>query len=478
MLRLVRNTSRKLHRYVHRHNHLNLYKSRSLLTLAIESSCDDTSVAILEKYGPAAAKLHFHERTTADTLAYGGVHPIIALESHQRSLAKLVKKAISFLPAASAGNQNEETANSSSDEANHNTAWQVSRDAIWCKESARYLKKPDLICVTRGPGMRPNLFTGIDTAKGLSVAWQIPIIGVHHMQAHALTPRLVCALERAGQDGNPERQAGGEFAKIEDHTKYLNKNSVEPSFPFLSLLVSGGHTLLVHSRSLTSHEIWASTSDIAIGDAIDKIARCVLPSDVLRQSKTTMYGALLEQFAFGNENKDNMDETTNPYSYTPPATKSDILNRRRSSCFHWGLSPPLTVTKGGLHCKDMRYCFSGILSSVARFMSRKIAPDGSVTDEKRDPESVSLAERQEMAREAMRVAFEHLATRVMMGLNMSQQQQQQQQQREGRENEHEAEKINTLVLSGGVAANRFLRHVYVPPLSFLSAVFASSIFPL
>ena len=472
MLCLVRNTYRNSYQYVYRHSCQSPHKSRSLLTLAIESSCDDTSVAILEKDSrSAAAKLHFHEKITADTLAYGGVHPIIALESHQQNLAKLVKKAISFLPISSVVDRNEGTASSNNEEANHNATSQVSRDTIWCRRSARYLKKPDFVCVTRGPGMRPNLFTGIDTAKGLSVAWQVPIVGVHHMQAHALTPRLVCALERAGNDGDLERRADGGLAKNEEDITHLKYGVIQPSFPFLSLLVSGGHTLLVHSRSLTSHEIWASTSDIAIGDAIDKIARQVLPSDMLRQSKTTMYGALLEQFAFGtdindNEKKledDSKNNASNPYSYSPPITKTDILNRRRSSRYHWGFTPPLTVTKGGSHCKDMKYSFSGIFSSVTRFMSRKIALDGGVTHEDRDPESVSLAERREMAREAMRVAFEHLATRVMMGLDMSRKQQQ-----EGQENGYEADKINTLVLSGGVAANRFLRYVFVLPWSFLS----------
>ena len=111
---------------------------RCLVTLAIETSCDDTSVAILEtKAAPetaaAVATLHFHEKVTSDNAAFNGVHPLAALESHQENLARLVRAATAHFPSG--------------------------RD------------RPDFVSVTRGPGMRSNLFTGLDTAKGLAVAW-------------------------------------------------------------------------------------------------------------------------------------------------------------------------------------------------------------------------------------------------------------------------------------------------------------------
>jgi len=114
-------------------------RSRYLMTLAIETSCDDTSVAVLEKRtcqntGLTAAKLHFHKKITANNVAFNGIHPLVALESHQENLAQLVSEAIEHLP--------------------DNTL-------------------PDFVSVTRGPGMRSNLFTGLDTAKGLAVAWRV-----------------------------------------------------------------------------------------------------------------------------------------------------------------------------------------------------------------------------------------------------------------------------------------------------------------
>lgn len=112
------------------------------MTLAVETSCDDTSVAVVEKGvhdGNTVARLHFHKKLTSNNTQFQGVYPLVALKSHQENLANLVAEAIDHLPA---------------------------------HDGVRRL--PDFVAVTRGPGMRSNLFTGLDTAKGLAVAWQVP----------------------------------------------------------------------------------------------------------------------------------------------------------------------------------------------------------------------------------------------------------------------------------------------------------------
>lgn len=321
---------------------------RSLLTLAIETSCDDTSVAILEKHDAAsgsrpnapAATLHFHEKVTANTSAYNGIHPIIALESHQSELAPLVEKAMDHLP----------------------------------KEAGR-VKKPDFISVTRGPGMRSNLSVGLDTAKGLSLAWQIPLLAVHHMQAHALTPRLMSAL------------------------RFPANSPPTPAFPFLTLLVSGGHTMLIDSTALTEHTILATTGDIALGDCLDKAARAILPIHLVLPP----YGRALEKFAFPAGSAD--------YHYTAPVKREEEL-RRRFTKYGWGLGPPLAESKGGRSSKKMAYSFSGLLSSIERFVKYDVNPtSGTPTKQLRPVEKPSDDERRDMAREVNRVAFEHLADR-------------------------------------------------------------------
>jgi N6-L-threonylcarbamoyladenine synthase len=127
------------------------------MTLAIETSCDDTSVAIIEKgshNGRATAQLHFHKKVTSNNTEYQGVHPLLSLQSHQENLANLVKEAIGFLPLQ---------------HGSPNSTQGKADSAI--SPAKRIL--PDFISVTRGPGMRSNLSTGLDTAKGLAVAWQV-----------------------------------------------------------------------------------------------------------------------------------------------------------------------------------------------------------------------------------------------------------------------------------------------------------------
>lgn len=169
--------------------------------LAIETSCDDTCVALLDRQ-PGSVQLIQHIKHTLDSTADGGIIPTRAMDHHQQSISLISRQLI---------DQNK-------------------------------LDKPDLICVTRGPGMKGSLSVGLDFAKGLSVAWGVPMVGVHHMLGHLLTPRF----ESSGK---------------------------APQWPFLTLLISGGHTMLVLSTGLLKHVILCESIDVACGDAVDKCAR-------------------------------------------------------------------------------------------------------------------------------------------------------------------------------------------------------------
>lgn len=265
-------------------------------------------------------------------------------------------------------------------------------------QSLEISQKPDLIAVTRGPGMLAALATGIDTAKGLSVAWGIPLIGVHHMQAHALTPRLVAALN--GGEGGVE-------------------------FPFMTLLVSGGHTILLESRGLTSHKILAETIDIALGDMVDKCARRLLPEEVMDSyPEAVSYGAALEKFCFPEKEPE--------YAYhpgrTPERKREDEEKVKRWG--EWKLCRPLTKNEKARFSDAFSFC--GLGSTLDRYFSMK---DGG-------PESISVEERKALGREVMMVAFEHVASRIVTSL--------------------EASKTppSALVISGGVAANKFLKNMF------------------
>lgn len=298
----------------------------------------------------------YHKTITSSNRIYGGVHPIVSLESHQHNLAPLIKDALNTIKV-----------------------------------------KPDLIAVTRGPGMGAALSVGLDTANGLAACMDIPIVGVHHMQAHALTPRLHYGLTNKSKD-------------------------IRPSFPFLTLLVSGGHTILLESSSLTEHKLLAESQNIAIGDCLDKAARELLPKEQWGgDGGHVAYGKILEDFAFPN------GEADWGFYHPPGAPEREIRTEKLGALYDFNLSAPLT--QKSRHLKLMAFSFTGLGTSVER-MVRKEGIDDSL--------------KQLVARELFVCAFEHLAKRIHMALETM--------------GERAKEGI-PLVVSGGVASNRFLRHL-------------------
>lgn len=352
------------------------------------------------------AVLHFHKKITADNSKYQGIHPIIALDSHQVNLAILVQEALQSLPPFVPNNPD--------------TAISSKSISVYEPSGQRWKvkQKPDFVSVTRGPGMRSSLSTGLDTAKGLAVAWQVPLLGVHHMQAHSLTPRLVSALEKDTKAKSAD----------EDSTK----SRYEPTFPYLSLLISGGHTLVVYTTSLTSHTILATTIDIAVGDCLDKCARDILPSTILAASAEPMYGRLLEHFVFPS--------SATKYAYIPPRCRTEELARKPTQ-WGWALTPPLAET-GSQRSKNkgMQFSFTSTGSTVKRIVEDRIKEGGMAADERRA-----------LARDVMKLAFEHLASRAVTALQTLQNSEKKEPEPHNR--------VRALVVSGGVASNRFLRHI-------------------
>lgn len=358
-------------------------RQQNLLTLAIESSCDDTSVAVLEKHANNSATLHFHSKITSDNRAYGGIHPLAAHESHQKNLAGLLSIALERLPKP---------------DGEANQSHKISENTLMVGH--RLVRKPHFITVTRGPGMRASLITGIDTAKGLAVGLQVPLLGVNHMQAHALTPRLVSAMDASLSNGSC----------IE----------IDPEFPFLSLLISGGHTMLVFSRSIWDHTILANTNDLALGDMLDKSARAMLPTSYSSQFSNVMYGRALEEFTF--------PRPSDRHNYTPPKA-SPIARDGSKQGYHWKITPPY-VCPGpeGMAKYANQFSFSGIGSKARSIMEKSPnMPDD---------------ERRCLAKSVMTVAFEHIGSRVLFALQRK-----------------DLNDIKALVVSGGVASNQLLRTI-------------------
>jgi N6-L-threonylcarbamoyladenine synthase len=166
--------------------------------LGIETSCDETGVAVYNtERGLLAHALHSQVDLHA---VYGGVVPEIASRDHIRMLLPLIQ--------------------------------QVMREAA--------IDKPDAIAYTAGPGLVGALMVGGGMANGLGLAWDCPVIPVHHMEGHLVAPML--------EDKPPE-------------------------FPFLALLVSGGHSMLIAVRALGDYRLLGTTVDDAVGEAFDKTAK-------------------------------------------------------------------------------------------------------------------------------------------------------------------------------------------------------------
>jgi N6-L-threonylcarbamoyladenine synthase len=171
-----------------------------MLVLGIESSCDETGVALYDtRDGLLADALHsqiaLHE-------AYGGVVPELASRDHVRRVVPLIRQTL--------------------------------------QQADKTLADLDAVAYTAGPGLAGALLVGASVAESLALALSIPAVGVHHLEGHLLSPLL----------GNPP-----------------------PTFPFVALLVSGGHSQFMAVHDVGQYELLGETVDDAAGEAFDKTAQ-------------------------------------------------------------------------------------------------------------------------------------------------------------------------------------------------------------
>jgi N6-L-threonylcarbamoyladenine synthase len=179
---------------------MKLGNNMSLLrVLGIETSCDETAVALVREDRTILAHKIYSQ--IDDHLRFGGVVPELAARAHLARLPELVRATL--------------------------------------EESQLSLKDVDAIAVTAGPGLLGGVIIGVMVAKAMAVALNKPIIAVNHLEAHALTVRLV----------------------------------EDVPFPYMLLMVSGGHTQLLWVRGVGSYELLGTTLDDAVGEAFDKTAR-------------------------------------------------------------------------------------------------------------------------------------------------------------------------------------------------------------
>jgi N6-L-threonylcarbamoyladenine synthase len=223
--------------------------------LAIETSCDETALSIIQTESLHVAEPNF--RVLSDIVIsqidvhaeYGGVFPALAKREHAKNLTPLLQQSLK-----NAGLYLESRGDNTLDQS---IKEMLEREPEMFNDLQRLLstiKKPeiDVIMVTHGPGLAPALWVGVNFARALSVIWDIPIIPVNHMEGH-ITSIL---LKENYQNRDQALLPLGNF-----------------QFPLLALLISGGHTQLVLVKNWCAYEIIGETIDDAVGEAFDKVAR-------------------------------------------------------------------------------------------------------------------------------------------------------------------------------------------------------------
>jgi N6-L-threonylcarbamoyladenine synthase len=208
--------------------------------LAIETSCDDTGISILEVDNKpnfkvlsniVSSQIEIHKQ-------YGGVFPAMAKREHQKNIIPVLTESLK-----------ESGLLNTSKPANKVKLKELEKilehEPELFKKIVPFFKKyqkPDIdfITVTNGPGLEPCLWVGVNLAKALSYFWNIPVVPVNHIESHILVNTL------------------------------QNKNI---KFPAIALIVSGGHTQIILVKKIGDYKILGETRDDAAGECFDKAAR-------------------------------------------------------------------------------------------------------------------------------------------------------------------------------------------------------------
>lgn len=374
-----------------------------MLILSIETSCDETAISLIEASGtinePVFAVLGNALHSQAETHAeYGGVFPSLAKREHARNLVPILASCILHAQKSSAGSAvgtgsavafTTFKANLSQEkikeietilEREHSLA-----ESFFTFIREHELSNIDAIAVTEGPGLEPALWVGINFARALSVALDKPVIPVNHMEGHIVSVLM------ASDTQIPELQQADE-----ESFGTILPAAITPrvNFPALALLISGGHTELVHIEGWHAYKVLGATKDDAVGEAFDKVARLL-----------------------------NL-----PYPGGPKISKLADESRAKGLLTKelWNFPRPM------LKSVDYHFSFSGLKTSVLYAVKKKTEDaSGKKVSGLNDTERATLAEE-----------FENAVTEVLV---------------EKTKRALEETNAQTLILGGGVIANTFIR---------------------
>jgi N6-L-threonylcarbamoyladenine synthase len=323
-------------------------RSRPFTVLGIESSCDDTGAAVVRSDGvllgeALASQQEIHE-------AWGGVVPGLARDAHVAQIDRVVEMALQQAGMTSAA-------------------------------------EVDAISVTVGPGLEICLRVGCTKAVELAVQYNKPFVGIHHLEAHILMARLPL-LDNNDKDDNFQSSLVQIPATADTHASVRSMD-----FPFLALLVSGGHCQLMKCLGIGNYEIIGGTLDDSLGEAFDKTARMLgLPTG-------GGGGPAVEKLALIGDPK--------------------------------AVELPIPLIKR----KDCDFSYAGLKTAV-RKAAEKLAVERGVET----TEELPVEDKANIAASFQNVAIRHIEMRLNRAMDLL-----------------EPEGIRTLAVVGGVAANTELR---------------------
>jgi N6-L-threonylcarbamoyladenine synthase len=335
-------------------------RTRPFLVLGIESSCDDTGAAIVRSDGvilgeALASQSDIHE-------PFGGVVPGLARDAHVEAMDRILHLAVT-------------------------------------RAGLQSVQEVDAIGATVGPGLEICLRVGATKARQLALLYQKPFVGVHHLEAHILMARLPTSNNNNDNNNN---------LVVTPATDHVHEMTRTMEFPFLALLVSGGHCQILKCLDIGKYSILGGTLDDSLGEAYDKVAR------LLGLPVGGGGGPAVEALALkGN----------------PTAIPLPLPLRHRH--------------------KDCDFSFAGLKTAVRRAAELKTMGDGD------NQEVLSEEDKADIAASFQHVAIQHIEQRLERAMR-----------RVEKEEEEEdgsllpkrnVKRIRSLAVVGGVAANQELR---------------------
>jgi len=301
--------------------------------LAIETSCDDTAISIVEAKGgfkkPVFKVLAHHISSQTEIhQKWGGVVPTLAKREHGRNLVPLLIKSLTEAGLNSNPKSeiliSKQIPNYQKPNSKQNKLAKILEREPELKELFfKHLidlpaPKIDIIAVTKGPGLEPALWVGINFAKALSILWNIPAVPTNHLAGHL-------------------------YANLLTESNKLR-------FPALALIVSGGHTELILVKNWLKYKVIGRTRDDAVGEAFDKVARIL----GLAYPGGPAIADLTQKYA---------DKTqTGTIKKSTPLSLSAITDPRESAC-HLHKSA-IKLPRPMINSPDFDFSFSGLKTAV------------------------------------------------------------------------------------------------------------------